>query len=430
MPLPILQRYLADDPSDPEVVQLFADTQGYILASHHCDDIWHFFIRFEATADAQALRAKLAALPWPVTNTRVLLDRPKASPGLTVAVGLSSQGCSRLPIANKRFAADFQPFRRRALLVTSQSDSDWQPNWTQEPGYDAIVVCAAPEISMLECVQSRLSEHFEGLGSVHVEKGHVIRQPNPPPGHLRGRAIEHFGFVDGVSSPSILEHAAPSAPKDRNPSARAGLVLVPESPNPSYGSYMVFLKIEQHVEKFEGACRELASALHHTATPTAAQIEEAGSRIVGRKKDGCPLVVGGVDCSEQNDFGRSDDPKGAIWPYVSHTSKMNPRTGEDTRARILRRGVTYQDEDGGKGLLFVSFQSSYTNQFETHLSAWANVASHPFNRTGVDPIIGTKQPANQHFPGLTSPKNISGMATIRGGEYFYLPSISALTSLA
>jgi deferrochelatase/peroxidase EfeB len=107
---------------------------------------------------------------------------------------------------------------------------------------------------------------------------------------------------------------------------------------------------------------------------------------------------------------------------------MNPR--KDPHARtILRRGVSYQNEDGEKGMLFQCFQSSLQDQFEFLMHNWANTASHPQAGAGRDPLIGAPSGPAQPWPAKYAsarPLSISGLTTVHGGEYFYFPSIPSL----
>lgn len=438
--MPLLDRLLTDDRNDQDVVRLFSDTQGFILESHGCDYVWHFFIRF-TQLDPLVLRGALAFRAGYVTNTLDLLDDLKRAregggpthvSSIVTAMGISPQGCRKMRISTVAFDPDFLPFRSRAVSLTSQSDDSWEDVWRDDAGFDAIIICAAPDEAPLHEALAELTQTFQGLALIYVEKGHVMRGPASP-GHTRGRTIEHFGFADGISQPSLLEHSNPPPPPDRNPSAPARLVLVREAidgaSGDGCGSYMAFMKVEQHLDKFNDAVTMLAERYFNTANPTPAQCDFAAAMIIGRRKDGCPITNVANGCPGENNFGRSDDPSGGQWPFASHTSKMNPRTGTQAFARILRRGVTYTGEAGEHGLLFISFQSSYFHQFETNLRTWANSRSHPVTETGTDPIVGCSRPAAQHFPGVTDAVEIYGLTTIKGGEYFYFPSISALRTL-
>jgi deferrochelatase/peroxidase EfeB len=131
---------------------------------------------------------------------------------------------------------------------------------------------------------------------------------------------------------------------------------------------------------------------------------------------------------------------------------MNPReTSKDRISErqhaILRRGVTYgqrtQDPQTrgfldaptqDVGLLFMSYQSRLVEQFEFLLSAWAKGVGFPGPDKAHDQVAG---PAGGPDPtwnlswgeagGKAAP--FSRFVTLKGGEYFFVPSRSFLQSL-
>ena len=129
----------------------------------------------------------------------------------------------------------------------------------------------------------------------------------------------------------------------------------------------------------------------------------------------------------------------------AHIRKVNPRTDADSvkMARMIRNGIPYGTEfsdkpDDKRGVLFACYQSSLENSFQFVQRAWSNTETFPTSRTGYDALIGqTKNEELLHTtlhdlneeaidPGLGKfPK----MVTMRGGEYFFVPSISALSDI-
>ena len=121
---------------------------------------------------------------------------------------------------------------------------------------------------------------------------------------------------------------------------------------------------------------------------------------------------------------------------------MNPRTDADSvkMARMIRNGIPYGSEFGPdkadtRGLLFASYQSSLENGFHFVQRAWSNNESFPTSKTGYDALVGQAKDGGMltvtmhgdddgHLdPGLGP---FPQTTTMKGGEYFFVPSISAL----
>jgi hypothetical protein len=118
---------------------------------------------------------------------------------------------------------------------------------------------------------------------------------------------------------------------------------------------------------------------------------------------------------------------------------------------MARRGQTYgmrlddvNDEDvptsarpaAGVGLLFMAFNSSIARQFEYTQKRLANDAGSAAGPTsGVDPVVGQGIRAKIASPtswGGTKVRTTDPVAqavTMKGGEYFFMPSLAFLRSL-
>jgi len=281
-----------------------------------------------------------------------------------------------------------------------------------------------------------------------------------------GDGIEHFGFVDGLSQPLFLQadRDAASARDQFNhwdPSAPLSLALLRDpymAQDDCFGSYLVFRKLEQNVRRFTRH-EKILGLLGLTETDA----ERAGAMIVGRFRDGTPVTlspVAGMPNPMTNNFDYTRDKAAMQCPYQAHIRKTNPR-GEgggnldDQRGhRIARRGIPYgarqvepKDEPSidqmptaGVGLLFMCFQASIVNQFKFIQSTWANssISIETGLREGFDPVIGQQQgggnPGRQRWPlewgkPPTMPFDFGGFVTMKGGEFFFAPSIPFLKNL-
>ncbi len=290
--------------------------------------------------------------------------------------------------------------------------------------------------------------------------------------------IEHFGYVDGISQPVFfkeeLDNIVSRAKTDKwNPvmSIESLIIADPLGTEPnSFGTYFVFRKLEQNVRDFK--LREQALAVELGFDDR----ELAGAMVVGRFENGMPVTMSDEDISANgniiskslvgkiNNFNYNSDAAGAKCPFHSHIRKTNPRgTGgfesptDEKKHLFARRGITYgsrvmDDKDDkilkeatfeempleGVGLLFMCCNVDIENQFEFMQANWANNNTFPAGQAnGIDPIIGQADDAgNQKYAtewgkpsSITTASGFKDFVTMRGGEYFFVPSISFLKSL-
>ena len=230
----------------------------------------------------------------------------------------------------------------------------------------------------------------------------------------------------------------------------------------SYGSYLVYRKLEQNVKAFREDQKKLATTININD-------DLAGALIVGRFTDGTPVVNSNTPsgATQTNNFNYDEDPqdfgltpKPTKCPFHAHIRKTNPRgdTGrvnsssdfeqsleEERKHRIARRGISYGENDitkapqVGSGLLFLCFQADIENQFNFMQGPWANQNNFVAVNVGLDPVIG--QPAgakgNQKWPQTWGDPHTKEVAydfthrvNMKGGEYFFAPSISYLRTIS
>lgn len=354
-----------------------------------------------------------------------------------------------------------------------------------ETGYQkdlhALILIANDSVEVLEQSVERVRSSLAAIANVvQQEYGFVLRNSSD-------QVIEHFGFADGVSQPlfmkSDVEHAEPDGFDQWDPRAPLDLVLL-KDPNgktaDSYGSYLAYRKLEQDVPAFRAAEQAMADRLKIST-------DLAGAYMVGRFKDGTPVTLSQqAQDNDTNNFNFNVDPgtpgaqpspfdgnpKPLKCPFFAHIRKTNPR-GDTARVetapnfdtefarershRIARRAISYGETNvqqtgaTGSGLLFLCFQSDISGQFGFMQSAWANQNNFVKVNVGNDPIIGVTadgeaSPAvagNRQWldtwgqPDSTSESELLGgdehtfkiWVHLKGGEFFFAPSISFLTNL-
>ncbi|MES2624979.1 MAG: peroxidase [Pseudomonadota bacterium] len=250
------------------------------------------------------------------------------------------------------------------------------------------------------------------------------------------------------------------------------------------GTYLVLRQLEQDASGF---WKFIDAQAGHDPLKREALAEA----MVGRKRDGTPLMpieknlVEGIDPDdrEKNNFSYDEDKQGAACPIASHIRRSNPRTGDFTPGvtgfisrmirvlgfhnasreqdlvastrfhRILRRGRVYGDfikpEDAlleqnpaqERGLHFICLAANIRRQFEFVQSAWAASGKFAGLQDEEDPLMGNRKPlyggtrtdqfSQPHESGIRKcTADLPQFVTVRGGAYFFLPSISALRYLA
>ncbi len=464
------------DPDDPKYALMLANLQGNILKSHGRDFTVNIFLSFTGTR--KAIKNWLADFTNRfVTSAFRQIHETKeykltrVSGRAFATIHISAQGYRKIGFDPAQFVEDQNPpspdtfFRdgmERARVALGDPPTDtWDKNYAGRKIH-AMILLADEDPKRLKDVQKRVEKTLDGVATVLIrEDGVALRDQSNKP-------IEHFGYRDGISQPLFYKSEIPPDKDQWDPSASLNIVLVkdPLTKEPdAFGSYFVFRKLEQNVKEFEAREEALADALGLTGNARA----RAGALAVGRFENGIPVTLAPDDTNatlkDANNFNYQSDKSGAKCPFQAHVRKTNPRgdTGfsggkvaeEELGRRITRRGITYGARKLGKnglptledrptkkvGLLFMCFQRSIPDQFGFMQVIWANNKSflNPiFNPgqapTGLDPIIGQGTHSNQHWPPVwdndaTKPFDFSGFVNMKGGEYFFAPSIAFLRSL-
>jgi Dyp-type peroxidase family len=271
----------------------------------------------------------------------------------------------------------------------------------------------------------------------------------------------------------------------------AGLLPAAEDPDKRdvgrNGSYLVFRQLAQDVSSFWKFLDEQVKGDADART----KLAEA---MVGRKVNGEPLVPLSVrkiegegedaDSLRLNQFTYEPDSDGTHCPLGAHIRRANPRNGDlpyGTRGffswlartlgfgrkgirddlisstrfhRILRRGRAYgpplslgealqpgQADKWERGLYFICVNASIGRQFEFVQNAWIMGTKFGGLSEESDPLLGNRLP----IPGcpktntFTVPQpdgmrhritSLPQFVTVRGGAYFFLPSLRALRYIA
>lgn len=515
MPLNLNSNNGPIDQNDAQYQDVLQDLQANILKGHGRTESVHIFLTFpdprkepQKTTTLRRLISEIATQN--ITSAKKQLDdavawrENKIDGGVLVHLSLSSSGYEKLgfPDSNQPKGANLQNrteanpqqlnndyaqvfqlgMKRRQYALIDPPLQSWEPGYQKD--IDALVIIAANDLTSVKNKESEITGKLNGIATVAtVERGTIIRRQfknqNEDP------VVEHFGFTDGIGDPLFLKRDLELEEGDtakRLFRARLNLVLVPDplgTPNVSFGSFLIFRKLEQNVQGFKKAELELSKKLGVSR-------ELAGAMAVGRFEDGTPLVLQGNDGSKNlNDFDYANDSVGLKCPFQAHLRTTNPRNESARKGgpfaqseeqelghRITRRGVTYggqlsnfsnldQLPTGGVGLLFMCYQSDIWEQFEFIQRFWSNhplflepgmsqsrnVVNNNYDRTGLDAVSGQSLPGQSDPLILEEPKpatnwlkerdqpttkadvKFANFVKLKGGEYFFSPSISFLKSL-
>ena len=344
----------------------------------------------------------------------------------------------------------------------------WSPGLNGAYGaIHALVLVADADIHQARSLTRAIKLSLAGKAEVvAVERGVGLR-------NAKGEGIEHNNYVDGISQPIFFANEVPPTTAHWDPRAKPALMLVHDPGGKdasSLGSYFVFRKLEQNVRGFKAREKAVATELYQLpANPDTwtddqkAQAEVVGAQAVGRFEDGTPVVLSGKALDpplgqqlNDFDFAAADSPSRC--PFFSHIRKSAPRTDGkgpvlNKDKRLVRRGIPYEDKPrireasgelsdkpadlptGGVGLLFMCYVADIAAQFEFVQRTWVNNPDFSQPGTGKDPLIGQPAGATAYqWPtayGASTRQALpfGDFITLRGGEYFFAPSISMLQSL-
>ena len=272
-----------------------------------------------------------------------------------------------------------------------------------------------------------------------------------------------LGYKDGIDQPAIEGSGVAQLPGQGKPIKAGEFILgypgetgVPlPMPQPDVlgrnGTYVGFRKYQSRV----GAFNRFLQAHGNTE----AERELLAAKLVGRWRSGAPLVLApevdnpalGADLQRNNDFNYANDPRGRQAPFGCHIRRMNPRDTKLTRLtdvklhRLIRRGATYgppydpnalseADDEVPRGAIFLFISAKAMATIEFLQQEWINDGNFIGIGDERDPIIGLQEEgAAFTIPNEPVRRRVRGIETfnvLRGGEYFFMPSIRALNWLA
>ena len=234
------------------------------------------------------------------------------------------------------------------------------------------------------------------------------------------------------------------------------------------GTFLIYRKLHQNLGSFQ-AYMDGAAAAYCKLQPAVSHAdarEYLMAKMAGRWPDGTPLakaptLVAWRAFQKQFplqsatipqpyfDFRFEDDPDGFGCPMASHLRRVNPRDALDpvggasstlnNRRRLIRRGLPYgehiDDDTSEHGVIFMVLCANIMRQFEFVQQQWLQYGLDSGVGNDDCPLLGARQGGDGKFVIPADPKentapficaDMPKFVEMRGGEYFFLPSMTAL----
>lgn len=412
----------------------------------------YILLRVDDAAAGRVVVGRLADVVASAANAASPAGEAWVSVALTYH-GLEALGVPRSSLDS--FAWEFrQGMAARAKVLGDVGESSperWEwPLGTAD--VHLVITAVAPDAERLEAVLAGARKAYREVSGVTA----IWRQDC----HALPSEKEPFGYHDGISHPAIEGSGVPGSNPDEPPFKAGEFVLgypdetggLPAMPQPEVlgrnGTYIVFRKLHQRVADFRRYLKAQAKGPEDE--------ERLAAKLMGRWRSGAPLALRpdrddpamGDDCARRNAFSYADDPTGYKTPLGSHIRRTNPRdtnvAGLVRLHRMIRRGTVYgpelpegmlEDDGVDRGLMFAFIGTHLDRQFEFVQSEWLNGGEFlGLSDEMKDPIAGDNRDGGTHTiptrPIARRLKGIPQFVVTRGGEYGFMPSLSAMRWIA
>jgi Dyp-type peroxidase family len=447
------------------------DIQGFAARGYNFHFARFLFLKFPGEQKSRACVGRMikhvtTAERWDKQN------KPKT----TVNVAFTYKGLAALGLPEASllsFPVEFvQGMKARAAILSDTGRNAphyWDPVWHE--GVHAWLGVFGQALPDLERRVSELHALLEESGGAAV-----IGSQDAAALEINGQftSKEHFGYTDGFGNPEFLGLEKDSQPGQGKltadskwtPLATGELLLeyadeageLPVAPLPHLlacnGTFMVYRKLHQNVKTFRQYLEDKGGI--YPGGP-----EKLASKFIGRWRDGTPVELSPDEPSpeivqnpDQNvNFTYGKDLEGTRCPVGAHIRRTNPRDafGFDgalvNRRRISRRGMPYgaytsEDQLGSDeedhGIVFMALNASIFRQFEFVQQQWVEYGNDARQGNDKDVLMGNHEGHGKFMvQGSADPRNppfmcgaLPKFVELRGGDYFFIPSITALRMIA
>ena len=367
------------------------------------------------------------------------------------ALGVPEDSLASFPLAFRQgMAARAEQLRD----VGENAPDQWEEAYRDGHCHIALTLYAVDEERLDEAVRQAMAE-LDASQGVTLIGTHSFGADED--------AKNPFGFRDSISQPTIAGAGVDPQPGQERAIASGEFILGEDSetgsplsmPQPEAlgrnGSYVVLRKYDSRVGAFNDFVRSRAEG-------EAAQ-DLLAAKMFGRWRSGAPLSLSpeaddaalGADPDRRNAFDFAGDKAGMVCPHGAHARRMNPRgdrltilTDEHIH-RIIRRSSTFGPKwsrdvtaaDDGKvdrGIFFIFISARAYDTIEFLQQEWINRGNFMDLGEERDPVVGLhEEPGSFTIPAEPARRRVDGVTTfnrLRGGEYMFMPSLTALRWIA
>jgi Dyp-type peroxidase family len=445
------------------------DIQGFVLRGYNFPFAMFLFLKFSTE---QTGRQCVGELVDSVT-TGERWDSEKPATTTNIAFTYKGFEALGLPVPSLlSFPVEFvQGMKARGEILSDtgrNASAHWDHYW--EGGVHAWLGVFARTAADLDRRSAELRSTVEAAGT------RVVGSQDAAALVVNGQitAKEHFGYTDGFGNPEYL-----GVEKDRQPGqgklsedggwaplATGELLLgyadeageLPVAPLPhllaNNGTFMVYRKLHQNVATFREYLKAKGAFFPGGE-------EKLASKFIGRWRDGTPVELSPeapdpavvADKNRNVNFTFGNDLEGKRCPIGAHVRRTNPRDAFGfngkliNRRRISRRGMPYgaytpenepARDDENHGIVFMALNASIFRQFEFVQQQWIEYGNDAKQGNDRDALMGNHEAGDKFvIQGTDDPQNppcvcaeLPHFVELRGGDYFFLPSITALRMIA
>ncbi|SDD03672.1 Dyp-type peroxidase family [Massilia sp. PDC64] len=374
-----------------------------------------------------------------------------------MGVAISHAGLQALGVPEASLASFPLPFRqgmaaRAAQLrdVGENAPEHWDDAFRPGTCHIALTIYARDAAALDAAVAQAMGE---------LERSHGVTLVSTHAFGADADAKNPFGFRDSISQPAVADSGVAPMPGQERAIAAGEFILGENSetgaplalPDPPElgrnGSFVVLRKYESRVGAFNDFVKRHAGSEEDQ--------ERFAARLFGRWRSGAPLILSpdrddpalGADPARNNGFDFSEDPRGLACPHGAHMRRLNPRDSALTILtdvnihRIIRRSSTFgpkwsrdvtaaDDAKGERGIFFIFISARAYDTIEFFQQEWINRGNFIDLADERDPVVGLHEtPGTFTIPDTPVRRRVDGVTTfnrLRGGEYLFMPSLTAL----